>query len=392
MSNQTRCEQYSGGFPDTILPFQVLPDPRSGNAKRHYFGEILFIALCSIICQGEGFADMERFALRKEKWLKSFLKLPEGLPSNDTFRRIFTTLDPKKFNECFIEFARKISGDLPAQLIAIDGKTVRHSFDDADPSTSIHLISAWASESGISLGQLEVGKKKNEITEVPKLLRMLELKGHTITLDAMGCQKNIAQEIYHAQASYILALKGNHGNLHQDVEAFFNDPESWKYLKDKGSHFTSSVTESSGHGRVEKRTVLVTDAIDWIDPSERKKWLGLQSLVCVESERYLESTKETSVEKRYYLTSHPPNAEMLATMIRDHWSIENSLHWVLDVTWNEDQSRIRKGNAAQNVALLRKMALNILKNDTSLKDSIKGKRFQATLCEEALAKILKLKI
>ena len=390
MEKKTRSVQYAGGFPASISAFKDLEDPRKGRAKMHYFGEVLFIALASLICQCEGFDDMEVFAKEREPWLRKHLKLPNGLPSDDTFRRVFTAIDPKRFNECFIEFARNISGALPSQLIAVDGKTVRHSFDGGDTTTSIHIVSAWAAETGISLGQLEIGEKSNEITAVPKLLKQLDIKGHTVSLDAMGCQKKIAQCIHLDGADYVLALKGNHGTLFQEVVSFFDDPEAWSYQQKKGFHFDTYTQTNKGHDRVETRTILATNAINWIDDSERKHWVGLKGIVCVESTRFIQRTQETSTEKRYYLTSHEPNAENLATLIRNHWSIENQCHWVLDVVWNEDASRIRKGNAAQNVALLRKMALNLLKIDSSVKASMPKKRLMATLNTEKLEKFLLL--
>lgn len=390
MSNKTRSEQYAGGFPESIKPFSVLTDPRTGRSKRHYFGEIIFIALAAIICQCEGFEDMERFAKNKKKWLKKFLKLPNGIPSDDTFRRVFSSINPKQFNACFIEFVRNTHGALGEQLIAIDGKALRHSFDG--DRRHLHLLSAYACEQGISLAQLEVDEKSNEILAVPKLLDMLDIEGHTISLDAMGCQKKTARQIHFAHAYYILALKGNHPHLHQRVKEFFGNAGTLKYAKDQGYTFTSSEIENKGHGRIERRVVLATDALLWIDKNERESWHGLKSLVCVESYRKELSTGKTSAERRYYLTSHEPDAEKLQRLIRQHWSIENSCHWVLDVVWDEDASRIREKNAAQNVALLRKMALNLLKADNSVKDTIRGKRLQAAFNENLLAQFLHLKM
>ena len=263
---------------------------------------------------------------------------------------------------------------------------MRHSFDHGDPNSSIHLISAWATESQISLGQLEIGEKSNEIPAIPKLIDMLDIKGHTVSLDAMGCQKSIAQAIQFAEADYLLALKGNHGTLHKEVIDFFSDPVAWRDLKAKGYKFSSHVSEDGGHGRIEKRTVLVSNAIDWIENSERKHWLGLKSIVCIESER-IEKTK-SSTERRYYLTSLEPDASVIAPMIRGHWGIENQCHWVLDVVWREDDARMRKGNAAQNVALLRKLALNLIKCNTPVKDTIKGIRYRATLNDSILEAIV----
>lgn len=388
-SKKTRSEEYAGGFPPGMEAFLSLTDPRGGKAKRHYFGEILFIALAAMICGMEGFDDFERFAKLKEKWLRRFLKLPHGAPSDDTFRRVFTALDPKRFVESFIAHVRSIRPDLAGSLVAIDGKTVRHSFEDGDPSNSIHLISAWADGCGLTLGQLLVDGKDNEITAVPKLLRQLDLQGTTVSLDAMGCQKKIAQEIHFAGADYLLALKANHGNLHADVAALFEDPAALAYGRDKGaivSHHDPG--PEKGHGRIERRAVRVTDYLDWFEPAERKHWLGLRSLVEISSTREIKGG--TSIEKRYYLTSHAPDAERLGDLVRRHWGIENQCHWVLDVTFGEDNCRARKGHAAQNLALLRKLTLNLLRADQTIKDTMRGKRIRAALCEQTLQTLMKL--
>ncbi|MDB9741602.1 ISAs1 family transposase, partial [Akkermansiaceae bacterium] len=380
-------------FPDSIAIFDQLTDPRKGRNKQHYFGEILFIALAAIICQCEGFDDMERFAKGKESWLKKHLKLPNGTPSNDTFRRVFTAIDPKAFNACLITFTEGlIPNELSSQLIAIDGKAVRHSFDNATQSKHLHLLSAYACDAGLSLAQLAVDEKTNEITAVPELLDYLDIEGHTVSLDAMGCQKQIARQIHFANADYLFALKANHPYLHQKVGELFSSAGALQYAKNQGHTFSSINLENKGHGRLEKRVVLATDALSWIDKNERESWLGLKSLVCVESHREDISSGKSSVEKRYYLTSHKPDAQKLQKLIRQHWLIENSCHWILDVVWDEDSSQIRKGNAAENVALLRKVALNILKVDTTIKDTIRGKRLQATFSEDVLEKLLALKV
>jgi predicted transposase YbfD/YdcC len=342
-------------------------------------------------CGLEGFDDFERFAKLKEDWLRKHLKLPNGTPSDDTFRRIFTALDPKGFVECFIAHVTTLRPELAGELIAIDGKTVRHSFKDGDPDNSIHLISAWASGSGLSLGQLLVDGKSNEITAVPKLLRQIEVKGATVSLDAMGCQKKIAQEIHFAGADYLLALKGNHGTLHAEVMALFGDPAALEY----GCRQGRVVAEhqggvEKGHGRIEQRSIKVTDYLDWFEPDERKHWLGLRSVVEVTSTRELNNGSK-STEKRYYLTSHAPDAQKLLDLVRRHWGIENRCHWVLDVTFNEDQCRARMGHAAQNLALLRKLTLNLLRADQSVKDTMRGKRVRAALCEKTLETFLKIK-
>lgn len=388
---QTRSEQYAGGFPPGMDAFQSLSDPRKGKAKRHYFGEVLFIALAAMVCGMEGFEDFERFAKLKETWLRRVLKLPHGPPSDDTFRRIFTALDPKAFVECFIAHVRAIRPNLAGGLIAIDGKTLRHSFDHGDPESSLHLISAWADGCGLTLGQLLVDGKTNEITAVPKLLRQLDVRGATVSLDAMGCQKKIAQEIHFAGAHYLLALKENHPILHGEVSSLFADPGALEYGKTKGSQVRDhDPGPEKSHGRLEHRVVKVTDYLDWFEPAERKHWLGLRSLVEITSTRQLKG--ETSIEKRYYLTSHGPDAELLGSLIRRHWGIENRCHWVLDMTFAEDQCRVRKGHAAENLALLRKLTLNLLRHDQTIKDTMRGKRIRAALCEKTLETLMKLNI
>lgn len=388
MTNTTRRDEYAGGFPDGFEDFESLEDPRTGNNKRHYFGEIIFIALAAMTANSEGFDDFERFARRREKWLRKHLRLPNGIPSDDTFRRVFTRLDPDRFCSCFAAYILTISGTLKQQLIAIDGKTLRHSFDDGDPATSFHLISAWACENQLTLGQMLVDGKSNEITAVPELISQLELEGHTVSLDAMGCQKAIARSLCFAGADYLLALKANHPNFHQRLEAFFNSPSHIRRAHELGKTVTTSDVRNTGHGRCERRVVLATDYIEWVDKNERESWLGLRSIVCVEAHREEVGTGNTSVQKRYYISSCEPDASKLASLIRQHWSIENQCHWVLDVTFDEDQCRARKGNAALNLAMLRKIALSLLKHDTSIKDTIRGKRYQAALDENILQSIL----
>ena len=392
MSNKTRSEEYAGGFHESLEAFSDLPDPRTGRNKRHYFGEIIFIALAAIICQCEGFDDMERFATSKKPWLKKFLKLPNGTPSNDTFRRVFSSINPQKFNACFMEFIRDKHGELAQQLIAIDGKAIRHSFDNSTETKHLHILSAWACEDGLSLGQLEVNAKSNEIKALPELIDLLDLEGHTVSLDAMGCQKTIAKKLYINQADYLLALKANHGLLHKRLETFFGSHSHVAQAKKRGKVITTSDEQNQAHGRIERRIVMSTDAIDWMDKNEIDSWLGLRSIVCVEAHREEISTGKKSVQKRYYLTTHEPDADLLQKLIRQHWGIENQCHWVLDMTWKEDESRIRKGNAAQNVALLRKIALNLLKADTTVRDTIRGKRLQATFDEDKLTAFLKINI
>ena len=343
MSNKPRRDEYSGGFPDGFESFEKLKDPRNGRHPRHYFGEIIFIALPAMICGSEGFDDFERFAKAREPWLRKRLKLPGGLPSDDTFRRVFT---------------------------AIDGKTLRHSFENADPGTSLHLISAWASDNHLTLGQLAVDGKPNEITAVPEFIDRLDLEGQTVSLDVMGCQKAIARKLSMAHADYLLALKANHGALHKRAEEFFSSPGHLLHTRQQGGTLSTDDQGNEAHGRTERRVVLATDSLRWIDKLER------------------DGSEAKSVEKRYYLTTHEPDARRLGQLIRQHGWIENPCHWVLDVTFDEDQCRASKGHPTQNLAMLRKVCLSLLKQDTRIKDSLRGKRYRAALDESVLETIL----
>jgi predicted transposase YbfD/YdcC len=387
--NKTRNEEYAGGFPPGMEAFENLSDPRGGRAKRHYFGEVLFIALAAMVSGMDDFEDFERFAEEREDWLRQWLKLPNGTPSDDTFRRIFSALDPEAFGGCFIEFTAALGGRLGQELVAIDGKTLRGSFTAPDKSDALHLISAWASASGLTLGQLLVDSKTNEITAVPKLLRQIDVKGCVVSLDAMGCQKKIAIAIRHAEADYLLALKGNHGTLHGEVRDLFADSAVLEAARAAGKTVTVASSHDKGHGRVEERHLTATGHLDWMDAKERRSWLDLRSLVHLRSVREMADGRR-SVEDRYWLTSLAPDAERLLEMSRSHWGIENQCHWVMDVTYGEDASRIRSGHAARNVSLLRRLAHNLLKHDQTVKDSIAGKRKRACLSTATLEKFLKL--
>lgn len=369
--------------------FEKLTDPRNGRAKRHYFGEVLFIALAAMISGMDDFADFERFAQEREEWLRKWLKLPHGTPSDDTFRRIFTALNPDAFCECFIAFVASLSTRLGQELVAIDGKTLRGSFKAADKSDALHLISAWATGSGLTLGQLLVDSKTNEITAVPKLLRQIDVKGCVVSLDAMGCQKKIAIAIRHAEADYLLSLKGNQGTLHREVRDLFADPAALEAARIAGKVVARASAHDKGHGRIEERHLTVTDHLDWMDAKERRSWLDLRSLVHLRSVRE-KADGSRSEEDRYWLTSLAPDPSKLIELSRGHWSIENQCHWVMDVTYGEDGSRIRKGYAARNVSLLRRLAHNLLKHDQTVKDSIAGKRKRACLSTATLERFLKL--
>jgi predicted transposase YbfD/YdcC len=353
--------------------FSELEDPRDDNA-RHDLLELLVIALCATLCGAEDCSDMALFGRAKEAFFRDFLSLRHGIPSHDTFSRVFRLLDPVKFHACFLAFMQRFAETIKG-VIAIDGKTLRRSFDRASQKSALHLVSAWAADQRLVLGQLAVDGKSNEITAVPKLLELLSLKGMTVTADALNCQRAIASQIVDQGGDYALALKGNRQAMHADVSLFFDDPA---FIPD------SSHTATDGdHGRIETRASAVSTDIGWL--KERHRWPGLAAIGKVT--RIREASGKTTTETAYYLLSAPLSAERFQEVIRNHWGIENSLHWVLDVTMNEDQSRNRKDHGPENLALLRRLALNLAKLEPS-KGSMKGKLKQAGWDNRFLAKLL----
>jgi len=363
----TRPDSLSDLPPASILGcFRDLPDPRVDRTRDHELGDILVIGLCTLLCGGENFADMERFGQAQENWLRTFLRLPCGIPSHDTFNRVFSALDPKAFQDCFLRWTQGVRRAISEEIVALDGKALRRALKTkAVP----YIVNAWAVDNGLVLGQVKVGEKSNEITAVPELLRALELTGCIVTLDAMGCQKKIAREIREADADYVLALKGNQETVHEEVKTFLDDAVQ----NDPKSLATFDTTEKD-HGRIELRRYWQTDRLGWFE--DLSKWEGLASIGMVESERRIPG-KEIQIERRYFLSSLAVQPERFARAVRAHWSIENNLHWVLDVQFGEDQSRARTGYADQNLALLRRLALNVLKRDTIRDRSIKGRQKRA---------------
>jgi predicted transposase YbfD/YdcC len=352
--------------------FSELDDPRDDNA-RHDLLELLVIALCAVLCGAEDCSDMALFGRAKEAFFREFLSLRHGIPSHDTFSRVFRLLDPVKFHACFLVFMRRFSETIQG-VIAIDGKTLRRSFDRASQKSALHLVSAWAAEQRLVLGQLAVDGKSNEITAVPELLKLLSLKGTIVTADALNCQRAIASQIVDQGGDYALALKGNQQAMHADVSLFLDDPA---FVPD------SIHTATDGdHGRIETRTSVVSTDIAWL---QEHQWPGLAAIGKVT--RIREADGKTTTETAYYLLSAPLLAERFQDVVRHHWGIENSLHWVLDVTMNEDQSRNRKDHSPENLALLRRLALNIAKLEPS-KGSMKGKLKQAGWDNAFLAKLL----
>lgn len=364
--------------------FSQLEDPRIERKKLYPLNEIFLVTLTATICGAESWRDLEIFGFEKLDFLRQFLPFVNGIPSHDTFARVFSLIDPKMFGECFIQWVKSLQEVVP-ELISIDGKTLRRSFDKAHSKSAIHLVSAFASESRLVLAQVKVDEKSNEITAIPSLLNLLAIKGAIITIDAMGCQKDIAQVITEKKGDYVLALKGNQGALHDQVKDHFELEQKNEF---KGVKHDYHSEYDKGHGRIEHRECWTTNQIDWIEGT--KDWAGLSSIAMVKSKRII-GDKETT-ETRYYISSLTSNAQLIARSVRAHWSIENTLHWTLDVTLNEDASRIRARNAPENMAIIRRIGLNLLQKAKPKDMSIKGLRKGAGWSKRILEDVLRQKI
>jgi predicted transposase YbfD/YdcC len=343
---------------------QSVVDPRLKRNQRHNLVDILVIALCGFLAGCEGWVDVEWFGIGKRDWLEKFLELPNGIPSHDTFGRVFALLDPQQLAKVLQEFVQAVIGPVQGEAVAIDGKTLAGSGETTTGKKALHLVSAWATKHGVVLGQVATSVKSNEITAIPALLQLLDLRGATVTIDAMGCQKAIAQQVRDQGADYLLAVKGNQENLQKLLQFYFgrghSNLERWK-LK----------TLEKDHGRVDQRSYTVMAAPLAIC----RLWPDAKSIVRACRETTIQGEKTQEV--RDFISSLPPKVETLASLVRGHWGIENKLHWSLDVTFREDQSRIRQGHAAENAALLRRLALSILKQDTRYSNSLRGKRLRA---------------
>jgi predicted transposase YbfD/YdcC len=373
-----------------IEHFNNLADPRVNRTKDHDLIDVLIIAICTLLCAGESFNDMEDFGKAKQDWFKTFLSLRHGIPSHDTFNRVFAALDPKQFLECFLAWTQSVREAVGQEIVALDGKALRRALNQ-DQSVK-YIVSAWAEGNGLVLGQLKVADKSNEITAVPQLLRVLELSGCIVTIDAMGCQKKIAKEIIEADADYVLALKGNQETVHGEVKAFLDATLAEKQgprlpgakLSRAAASMATMETVEKDHGRLETRRYFQSVELDWF--ADRAKWEGLQSVGMVEATREVQG--KTTVERRYYLSSLPLGVETFARAVRGHWGVENKLHWALDVCFREDQSRARVGYAAENLATLRRLALNLLKREKTKKRGLRGKMLNASWDHPYLLRLL----
>ncbi len=372
--------------PAFLYHFDKLEDPRIERKKLYPLNEILLTVLCASICGAQSWRDFVTFGEEKLDYLRRFLPFEQGIPSKNTFARVMSALEPEAFRACFIAWVQSFQSALK-EIIAIDGKCLRKSFDAAAGQSAIHMVSAFATSSKLVLGQEKVNEKSNEITAIPKLLDLLALEGCIVSIDAMGTQKKIAKKIRQKKADYVLSLKGNHSTLHDDITLFLSS-EVEKLCQGKPHNITDQHEEcDKGHGRIERRLCYVSERLDWL--TQKKDWCDIKTVAMVESQ--VNQGAKTTTERRYFISSMAANAKELAQAIRSHWAIENSLHWVLDVTIGEDLSRVRKDNAPENMAMVRHVVLNLLRGAKPQfrKDmSLKGLQKKAGWGEKTLNTIL----
>jgi predicted transposase YbfD/YdcC len=362
--------------------FKALDDPRIKRKPDHLLIDIVAIAILAVLSGANDMVAIETYGKAKQDWLKTFLELPNGIPSHDTFSRVLALLNPKQLHECFLSWVQLLTDELAIKVINLDGKTARGSYDREQSLKALHTVSAWASEHHLVLAQQRVESKSNEITAIPELLNLLDIKGAIITLDAMGTQRSIAAQIIDQGGDYILALKGNQGTLHNQVKAFFTAAQQSQW---EGIDVSYNESTEAGHHRIEHRQVWAVPSSQVPDLPNLSKWRGLTTVVMVKRERRL--WNKTTIEVCFYITSLAADATLLAQAIRSHWGIENSLHWVLDVTFREDRSRIRNGHGPENIGLLRRLSLNLLKREPS-KQSITQKRYRAAMDNDFVVKVL----
>ena len=361
--------------------FSDLEAPRIERHKRHQLLDIIVLTICAVVSGAEGWEAIEAFGQAKHKWLKKWIPLDNGIPSHDCIARVMSRLPGEEVSRCFVRWVQSVSELTEGEIVSIDGKTARRSFDGHGKMGAIHMVSAWANQAVLSLGQVKTQEKSNEITAIPRLLEMLELKGCIVTIDAMGCQEAIAEQIVEKGADYALAVKGNQKALYEAIVDYFDvamDQDNSAAVCRVARHEQID----AGHGRIEQRRYYLSDCLDTLPCPER--WKGLKSIGMVECDRHVGD--QCTVERRYYITT-VNKVEAFARAVRSHWGVENSLHWVLDVTFREDESRIRKGEAPGNFSTFRQLALNLLKREPS-RLSIKRKRFKAALDDDFRQKVI----
>jgi len=365
--------------------FRTLEDPRIERTKKHLLLDILVIALCTLLTGGEGFQDMALFGKSKQAWLQTFLALPRGIPSHDTFGRVFARLNPQRFQQCFLSWTQAVAQLTQGALVSLDGKTVRASFDRATASSPLHMLSAWCSDQGgLVIGQIKTEAKSNEITAIPDLLQLLALQGCIVTIDAMGCQTAIAEHIRDQGGDYLLALKSNHKKAYTAVKQHLHEHIEHQLAWRTAENFFDAFDDA--HGRTVRRRVwTITDLAAL---PELAKWPGLQSVIVVETIRMAHQHAPVTSDYRFYISSLARSATAFVAMIRQHWDIENKLHWSLDVTFNEDRCRIRKDHAAENMVAVRHIALNLLRQEHSHRRSLRQKRLLCGLDEHYLLTVL----
>lgn len=363
--------------------FSNVNDPRGPNVTHQLF-DIIAIAILGTICGADGWVEIEQFGYQKLNWLSQYLFLPKGIPSHDTFGRVFARIDPEEFQASFMKWVKALHQITQGQVISIDGKQMRGSHDQGKGQRALYMVSAWAEENHLVLGQRQVEEKSNEITAIPALLRLLEIKGCIVTVDAIGTQTKIARQIIQAEGDYLLAVKHNQGKLYRDLEMLFSYDQQQGFAE---TPYDYAKEVKKGHGRIDVRECWATSDPEYLESvGQAKKWTNLQSIVMVVRKRIIDD--EETVKTRFYISSLEAQAKRILKATRQHWSIENGLHWVLDIAFNEDRSRVRKDHAPANLAVLRHMAVNLLKQETSAKGGIKAKRLQAGWNEDYLIKVL----